>query len=211
MRAASRMIIKICGLTTIADALAAAEAGADMIGLNFYIRSPRFVSTETASKIAAALPGRICKVGLFVEEPARSVRKIAELLGLDAVQLHGSYPRGIAGKLPRFTLIRAFHVAAEEDLDQLEAAEADYFLLDGLAAGLHGGTGRRCDWSLASKAKDYGRIILAGGLTPGNVAEAVREVRPDGVDVASGVESAPGRKDIELMRRFVEAARAAAG
>jgi len=208
------MIIKICGLKTVPEALAAAEAGADMIGLNFYPRSARYIDETAAREICSGVPRGICKVGVFVNEPTEKILETAQKCGLDAAQLHGDVsPEQIAhlSGLTALTVIRAFNISAEEDLAQLGRVEADYILLDSRVKGLHGGTGRSFDWSLAVKARDHTRsgIILAGGLRPDNVAEAIRRGRPDGVDVAGGVETAPGVKSIELIEEFIRAARGA--
>lgn len=202
------MIIKICGFKTIPDALAAAEAGADMIGLNFYPHSPRCVDAQTAKRICEELPAGVVKVGLFVNEPVERIRETAAFCGLDAVQLHGDFPAERLPELAPLKIIRAVGVSNEDDLKRLEGVAADFILLDTAVKGMHGGTGKSFDWSLAAKARRPGRrIILAGGLRPDNVCEAVRQAQPDGVDVASGVESAPGVKNIELIRQFIAAVR----
>ena len=202
------MIIKICGFKTIPEAVAAAEAGADMVGLNFYPPSPRCIDTETARRICEALPPRTVKVGLFVNETIERIQETAAFCGLDAVQLYGDFPADRLPDLAPLKVIRAFGVSKEDDLERLEGVTADFFLLDTAIEGMHGGTGKSFDWCLAAKARRYGRIILAGGLRPDNVGEAIRQARPDGVDVASGVESSPGVKDISLIRQFIQAVRA---
>jgi len=203
------MIIKICGLKTAPEALAAAEAGADMIGLNFCPSSPRFIDEAMAREICSAAPRGICKVGVFVNEPVEKILETAESCGLDAAQLHGDVSPEQIARLSALTVIRAFNISTEDDLARLGQVEADYLLLDSRVKGMHGGTGRTFDWSLAVKARDHteGKIILAGGLRPDNVAEAIRRARPDGVDVASGVETVPGVKSIELIEEFIRAAR----
>ena len=203
------MLIKICGFRDIATAVAAADAGADMIGVNFYPPSPRCVDVPTAARICAALPPGVMKVGLFVNETPERIRETAAVCGLDAVQLHGDFPADRLPELAPLKIIRAVGVSKEDDLKRLEGIAADFILLDTAVKGMHGGTGKSFDWRLAAKAKRYGRIILAGGLNPGNVREAIRQANPDGVDVASGVESAPGVKDAALILQFIEAARSA--
>lgn len=200
------MIVKICGITRPEDAEAAVEAGADWIGLNFWPRSRRHVGVDRAVEIAAAIPGDVKKVGVFVNAAAPLVEEIIARVGLDLVQLHGDedpdYCRAFAGRY-----LRAFRVATAADLRHLDAFDCDVVLLDAPQAE-YGGGGVTGDWSLARKARGAGKkILLAGGLTPDNVAAAVRDVRPFGVDVASGVESGPGVKDVELMQRFVRAAK----
>jgi phosphoribosylanthranilate isomerase len=198
--------VKICGITTPEDARLAADAGADAIGLVF-AKSPRRVEPERAADILAALPPYVDPVALFVNETAARIRSLCRRLGVRTVQLHGDEPPELALALDEFCVVKAVHVATEADL----AAMADYpaaaFLLDTKVAGLRGGTGKTFDWQIAAQAQ--GRIILAGGLDPGNVAEAVRTARPYGVDVSSGVEREPGRKAPEKVRAFVRNARAA--
>jgi len=202
------VIVKICGVTRVDDAHAAAAAGADWIGLNFWSGSRRRVDRRQARAIAAALPASVKKVGLFVNAAAGEIDATVDEVGLDLVQLHGDetveFCRPYAARA-----VRALRVGAAGDLAALADHPAATFLLDAPSAG-YGGSGRTFDWSLAAAAHAYGRpFLLAGGLTPDNVAEAVRLVRPFGVDVAGGVERAPGHKDPELLRRFVAAARAA--
>jgi phosphoribosylanthranilate isomerase len=205
-----RLFVKVCGITSIADARAAAAAGADAIGLNFYPRSLRHVTPERAAAIVRALPPRRpLRVGVFVNAPPAEVAALDAALGLDVIQLHGDedpeYVAQIGAKA-----MKAIRVAGPESLAALRRFKCQAFLLDGPAGGAYGGAGRGFDWSLALKAKGVWRLVIAGGLTPANVAAAVTAARPYGVDVASGVESAPGVKDPALMREFVAAARAAA-
>jgi phosphoribosylanthranilate isomerase len=207
--------IKICGVTCVEDARAAVQLGADALGLNFYAPSPRCIRPETAAQIVNELPPFVEPVGLFVEETTASIGE--RLRGLDrirTVQRHG-IPL-VPERDWAFSLIPAFAVrdaASLEEvrrhLDALRAAgrPAPAVLLDAHAPGLHGGTGRTAPWDLIADFDVGVPVILAGGLTPDNVAEAVRRVRPYAVDVASGVEATPGRKDVEKMRRFIEAAK----
>lgn len=193
--------VKICGVTSAADALRAAEAGADAIGMNFHPPSPRCVGVETAEEIVRALPAGLCRVGVFVDAERSLVQELASRLGLDALQFHGDegadYCRGWSQKV-----IKAVRVRGPESLAGAAFAAADFILADAFVAGIPGGTGRRVPLEWLAGA-DRERLILAGGLDADNVAEAVRAVRPAAVDVASGVESAPGRKDPQAMRRFV--------
>lgn len=198
--------VKICGVRTVEEARQAAAAGADAIGLNFYRPSPRYLSPADAEAVVAALPPFVTAVGLFVDAPADWVRQVAERCRLGAVQIHGGGPAAGLGR----PVIRALQVGGEASLDVLDRLEGDAVLLDGHTEGLRGGTGRRFDWSLVAEARRRARgrpIILAGGLTPETVAEAVRVAQPDAVDVASGVESAPGVKDPDKVVRFVRAAK----
>lgn len=200
------VVVKICGVTRPEDAEAAAAAGADLVGLNFWPRSRRHVSIERAVEIAAALPGDVRKVGIFVNAARPAVEDAIRRVGLDLVQLHGdedpAYCEAFAGRY-----IRAFRVATEADLRAIDSYSTDTVLLDAPSAS-YGGSGQTFDWSLAARARASGKkILIAGGLTPENVAVAVREARPWGVDVAGGVEKGSGIKDHDAMRRFVDAAK----
>lgn len=202
------MFIKICGITDLDGARAAVAAGADAVGFNFWRPGKRYVAPERAAEIAAQVPGTIMKVGVFVDEAVDQVKEIATQAGLNAIQLHGSETAEYAHSLAGWTRFKVFRVDDHFEAAQLDGYPAEAFLLDN-AGATPGGTGAAFDWRLAIGAARYGRIIVAGGLHPDNVAEAVRALRPWGVDVAGGVESAPGRKDPALVERFVRAARSA--
>lgn len=199
------MFVKICGLTTPEDAVAAAEAGADALGLNF-THSRRHVTIEQAQEIVAALPAGVLTVGVFRDHLAREVIDIIEQTGIAAAQLHGSETvetsRRVHEAVP--VLIRAM-AAGDPQLAEIDAHGADVVLLDAPTPG----GGVPFDWTLVGDLTARHRVLLAGGLRPENVAEAIAAVRPWGVDVASGVEASPGRKDPDAVRRFVTAARAA--
>jgi len=207
--------IKICGVTTPEDAGHAARLGADAVGLNFYRPSPRYLDPERAPAVLDALPASVEAVGVFAETTLADARALACRLGrLGAVQLHGRPPLPDAGSPMRF--VPAFAVRDRQGVqaitDYLDDCRARgclpaAILVDAHAPGLYGGTGRTAPWELLADFRPPVPFWLAGGLTPDNVAEAVRLVRPDGVDVAGGVESAPGRKDPERMRRFIDQAR----
>jgi phosphoribosylanthranilate isomerase len=203
--------VKICGITSAADARAACEAGANSLGLNFYDQSPRHVSIADATKIREHVPDGIETVGVFVNLAAAEVVATCASVGLDAAQLHGDEsPRIVSDISRRVRVIKAFRVKADFALDTLELyPEAYAFLLDASQAGQYGGTGHTTDWALARRAAAAHRIILAGGLKPENVAAAIRVVRPWAVDVASGVESKPGKKDHTRIREFIRAVRSA--
>jgi len=203
--------VKICGITNAADARAACEAGANSLGLNFYDRSPRHVSIADATKIRSQVPKDVETVGVFVNLPVAEVASTCASVGLDAAQLHGDEsPRIVADISREVRVIKAFRVKADFALDVLDLySEAFAFLLDASQAGQYGGTGHTTDWALARRAAAAHRIILAGGLKPENVAAAIRVVRPWAVDVASGVESKPGKKDHARIREFIQAVRAA--
>ncbi len=204
--------IKICGLTRVDDALVAAEAGADFLGIIFHAPSPRAMRPAEASSLIHETKQRAPSakwVGVFVDAPLERVRRIVDTAKLDGVQLHGDEPPEAVEQLVRAGLfvIKAFRVAARNDLAKLDDYSPSAFLLDTYAPDRHGGTGQAFDWSIALDAATQHRILLAGGLTPENVASAVEAIHPWGVDVSSGVESAPGRKDVEKMRAFIAAAR----
>jgi phosphoribosylanthranilate isomerase len=205
-----RLLVKICGITSEADARAALASGADALGLNFYAGSPRYVALPQAAAIAKAIGTRALKVGLFVNASADEINAVDDTIGLDLIQLHGDESPEFCAPWPS-RVIKACRVHTAADVDCLARyAGVRMLLIDAAVTGAYGGTGVRADWHLARAAKRHGvPVLLAGGLTPENVAEAVRVVAPFGVDVASGVEFAPGRKDAAKMRAFVAAARGA--
>ena len=194
--------VKICGITGLDDALMAAEAGADALGFVFFEKSPRYVDQEQAARIISGIPPFVQVVGLFVNAPLDFVNSTADRCGLDIVQLHGEESPAYCRSVRR-RVMKAFRVQGMESL----VAMADYrvagFLLDAYSPNSYGGTGECFDWECAVAAKGRGPIILAGGLNPENVASAVARVTPYAVDVSSGVESSPGRKDPEKVRRFI--------
>ena len=200
--------VKICGVTRMEDALAAAKAGADSIGLNFYAKSPRCIDPARAAEIVRALPEGVEAVGVFVNEPPERVNSVAEQAGLHMVQLHGDESPQDAERV-HLPVIKALRLRGEDDIAAAERYKVDLYLLD-TPSEIFGGTGKTHDWSLAAKACRRLRAFLAGGLTPENVADAVRAVNPYGVDVAGGVESAPGIKDPAKIAAFIQAAREAA-
>ncbi|MEN6407528.1 MAG: phosphoribosylanthranilate isomerase [Thermoguttaceae bacterium] len=210
--------IKICGMTNVADAVAAARAGADAVGLNFYAKSPRCITQETAKKIVAALPTGVVRVGLFVDTPSREICRLYDELPLDLIQLHGDQPPEFLSQLGDRPVMRAFRLGAgglgpiQEYLNRCRGLGSmpQMILLDALVAGQFGGTGQTTDWQLAgayAAESDRLPLVLAGGLTPSNVMDAIRLVRPDAVDVASGVEFRTGHKDASSVGAFVDAAR----
>jgi phosphoribosylanthranilate isomerase len=202
--------VKICGITNVTDGLAAAEAGADMVGLMFYDKSPRHITMPTAKEIAQRLPSFVVKVGVFVNPAEKLVLRAIGECGLSLLQFHGDEPPEFCAKFGVMSM-KAFRVRDAASLQALTAYNTDAWLLDAYSADQLGGTGATFNWELALEAKKSGKpIFLAGGLTPENVAEAVRRVQPFGVDVSSGVESAPGKKDPAKVKAFIAAARAAA-
>ncbi len=197
--------VKICGLTSPEDALFAAEAGADALGFVFYEGSPRHVFPETVREIVSALPPFITTVGVFVNAPPAEIREVLTLTGLDVVQLHGDEPPEESSLFPR--VIKAFRVRDVTVLEEIRRFRASAYLLDTYDPDVPGGTGKSFNWEIAREAARFGPVILAGGLTPGNVAEAVRTARPYAVDVSSGVEAEKGKKDPEKVRLFIERAK----
>ncbi len=203
--------VKICGVTNLEDALAAAEAGARMLGFNFYPKSPRYITPGEARRIVESLPPGVKGYGVFVNEEGPAVVKaVAREAGLSAVQLHGDESPEFCDALGGLFTIKALRVGPGYEITSARAYSTDAVLLDAYSGEAYGGTGKTFDWAVARATREaVGRLFLAGGLTPDTVAAAVEAVRPYAVDVCSGVESSPGRKDHALVRRFVEAARAA--
>jgi phosphoribosylanthranilate isomerase len=198
--------VKICGITRLEDARLAVELGAAALGFNFYPPSPRYLEPRAAAEIIRRLPPLVTAVGVFADETdGEHIAAVAREASLSAVQVHGPrFPQSLRA-LGGLRLIRAVAVREGFKPEELGGVKASAFLLDTFDPNLRGGTGRTFDWSLAREAKRYGPIILAGGLTPENVAEAIRQVRPFAVDVAGGVELAPGVKDPEKLRAFFAA------
>ena len=203
--------LKICGITSLEDARAAVEAGADYLGFNFYRPSPRYIAPERAREIIESLPRDIVAVGIFVNEPSpERVLAVVERSGVAMAQLHGDEPSAYCEQVSR-PVLKALRV--KDRISALSIAEYQGragvrgFVLDAFSDRAYGGTGTLVDWSLAAEIAKTCRILLAGGLTPDNVADAVKAVRPYGVDVSSGVESSPGKKDHGRMHAFVQSAR----
>jgi phosphoribosylanthranilate isomerase len=205
--------IKICGLTTPEDAWAAIELGADAVGFNFFPDSKRYLEPKCASEWIATLPNKVVKIAILVNPDGAQVKRVAEMQGIDAVQLHGTetpeFCRQLAGSGIEFE--KALPVIDAESVANVPDFGTDILLLDSGGPGEFGGSGRPFPWELARRfvrANPSLRVVLAGGLTPENVGAAVASVRPFGVDVSSGVESAPGRKDHRRLEAFIKAARA---
>jgi phosphoribosylanthranilate isomerase len=196
--------VKICGITNWPDARAALDLGAAWLGFNFYPPSPRSISPAEAWEIRRRLPRSAKVAGVFVNWTPRAVTALGQALSLDAVQLHGDEcPRHVSDCARHKKVFKAFRAGPGFRVGRLAFYSTAFaFLLDGQRAGFYGGSGRVADWTLARRAAQYGRIILAGGLSPENVAEAIREAQSYAVDVASGVESRPGKKDRAKLRAF---------
>jgi phosphoribosylanthranilate isomerase len=197
--------VKICGIRTVHDALAAMEAGADLIGFNFYPKSPRYIGVGTCRDIMSVMRqfGQIMYVGVFVNAAVAEIRATLDTCGLHLAQLHGDETHDMVASL-QGRAFKAFR-GVPPSLNGFSREHAPAFLLDASVKGEYGGTGVTADWSSAAQLAGSHPLLLAGGLTPGNVAEAVRQVKPWGVDVASGVESSPGVKDAVKMEMFVRA------
>jgi phosphoribosylanthranilate isomerase len=205
------MFIKICGITNLEDALAAVEAGADALGFNFYRRSPRYIAPEEARRIVAQLPTTMMSVGVFVNESEPElVERIADAVGLTAVQLHGDESPEYCSALGGRYVIKALRVKENFNPQAAKDYETDAILLDAYAKDARGGTGSTVDWEVARRVRELvPQLFLAGGLSVENIAEAIAAVEPYAVDACSHLESAPGKKDHESMRAFIIASRRA--
>jgi len=203
------VVVKICGITNAADGIAAAEAGADVLGFVFYEASPRFITIEAAAEIIRQLPPFIVKTGVFVGAPSELVVRAIAQCGLNLLQFHGTEAPEYCTQFGLMSM-KAFRIRDEASLARLKEYPTEAWLLDSYAPDWVGGTGEKFNWDLARQANALGKpIFLAGGLTPLNVAEAIERVRPYGVDVSSGVEAAPGKKDHEKLQAFIGAAKRA--
>jgi indole-3-glycerol phosphate synthase/phosphoribosylanthranilate isomerase len=209
-RGSGRVAVKICGITNAEDARTAVDAGADAVGFVFWPKSPRSVDTATARAIAATLPPFVLRVGVFVDATPDEMKRVADAVGLDIVQMHGSEPPEVVAQAPR-RAVKAIRVGPgfqPQDALRYDGAAAGLLLDTRVDGAQPGGTGQTFDWSLIRPVREGTSFLaLAGGLTPENVGEAIATVRPDAVDVSSGVESAPGKKDAAKVRAFVDAVR----
>ncbi|MCH2605473.1 MAG: phosphoribosylanthranilate isomerase [Nitrospinales bacterium] len=195
--------VKICGMTNLKDVKVAVDGGVDAVGFIFYKKSPRSVTMQAVREIVLELPPFVDSVGVFVNETAEQINKIADHCKLDRVQLHGDESPAFCKKIRR-RVIKAIRVKDIQSLKKLSDYPVSSFLLDTFSEDQYGGTGKVFDWNLAYPAKKYGPIILAGGLTPINVHQAIQRIQPYGVDVCSGVESQPGIKDHKKMKAFLK-------
>ena len=195
--------VKICGITNIEDALAAASAGADALGFVFHPASPRYVTPGRVREIIGSLPSAVCTVGVFVNLAAAEVLQIAEICGLDLIQLHGGETSEYCRRFPRERVIKALSFRSEEEFASLADYPVRAFLVDAHDPVRYGGTGKTCDWNLACKAAARHPLILAGGLGTENILAALEAVKPLAVDISSGVEVQPGRKDHEKIRSVI--------
>jgi len=208
--------IKICGITNLDDARAAVEAGADMLGFNFYRPSPRFIQPASAGEIISSLRDQnsrhVAMTGVFVNETIDSVLETAETAGVDAIQLHGdesiNFCKELKARAPNRFIIKVFRVTRHFDPQTVSGYDVDAVMLDAFDNEKFGGTGRVIDWSIAQKVRELGpRLFLSGGLSSSNVAAAITTSQPYGIDACSALEISPGRKDNERLKAFVRAAR----
>lgn len=205
--------VKICGITNLNDALIAADLGADLLGFNFYKKSPRYIEPHSALEIARSIPGGVAKVGVFVNMEPHKVAEFVDLAGLDAVQLHGDEDSEFVLDLRTRTnaiVIKALRIGPNTSIDPAADLDVDHILLDTFTTDNYGGSGKVFDWARIGEIGDLpAEFFLAGGLDPANVAEAVRTVRPYAVDAASGIESSPGKKDLKKLEAFIGNAKSA--
>ncbi len=199
----TRVKVKICGIRSVEEAEAALDAGADALGFNFWPKSPRYITPKSAGEIIARLSPMASTVGVFVNEDAARILEIATELRLSAVQLHGDESPDYCARLSSIKTIKAIRVGQDFDLRVIEGYSVAMVLLDSDIKGSYGGTGRRFDWRIAVEAKRLAPIILAGGINTENVWDAITHVRPAAIDVCSGVEAEPGRKDLNKLRSFM--------
>jgi phosphoribosylanthranilate isomerase len=199
--------IKICGITNISDAYRAAECGVDALGFIFYPKSQRYVAPAKAKEIIQKLPREIITVGVFVNHEIQEVKEIAQFCGLNLIQLHGDESPEYCAQFPMSSLIKAVSCQTEKEIQELKNYPVAAILMDAREAGHYGGTGKNSDWRLAIKVKETHPLILAGGLNRENIREAIERVRPQAVDINSGVEISPGKKDPNKIREIIKIVR----
>lgn len=211
MTPSRKVKVKICGITNLADALTAIREGADWLGFVFYKKSPRYISPDKAKAIIVKLPPAISKVGVFVNEKPATVKRIAGFCGLDVLQFHGGESPGYCRKFPGYKIIKAFRIKDSASLKEIEGYQVDGYLMDAFSDKGYGGMGKIFRWTILKKLpRKIFPLILSGGLNPGNVAAAIRKVRPFAVDLSSGVESRPGKKSLLLLKKFFTAVKRSA-
>ncbi len=198
--------VKICGITNLDDAMAAAEAGADALGFVFYPESPRYIEPGKAREIIAKLPVFISTVGVFVDESEDMIRRIVRESGVQILQFHGEESPLLCTRF-REKVIKAIVIKDSESINSMMMYNVDAFLLDTHDKDKKGGTGKTFNWEFTGKAKEHGKVILSGGLKPSNVREAIEMVHPYGVDISSGVEITPGKKDHDKVAEFIKEVR----
>ena len=198
--------IKVCGITNLRDALAAIECGCDALGFVFYKKSPRYITPEKARLIIKKLPGRIVKIGVFVNSPKEELERIAKRCGLDMLQLHGDESADTCASIKGCRIIKAFRLKKAPAAKDINKYRTYAYLFDTYSSGKFGGTGKSFDWKLLKNLRKIKKpVFLAGGLTAGNVAEAIREVSPEWVDISSALESRPGKKSRAKIKKFITA------
>jgi phosphoribosylanthranilate isomerase len=200
--------VKICGITNISDATSAAECGVDALGFIFYPKSQRYIAPAKVKEMIQKLPPEIIRVGVFVNQEIHAVKEIVSFCGLHLIQLHGDESPEYCGQFPMSTLIKAVSCQTEEEIQELKNYPVAAILMDARDAGHYGGTGKKSDWRLAIKIKETHPLILAGGLNKENIREAIERVNPQAVDINSGVETLPGKKDPHKIREIMEIIRA---
>jgi phosphoribosylanthranilate isomerase len=196
--------VKVCGITNEEDALCAAKLGAAALGFIFYPSSPRNIKPADARKIVSVLPDELVKVGVFVNESVTEVKRIVEYCGLDMIQLHGDESPAYCREFPASQVIKAVQLKNDDDFNQASGYDVAAILVDSRHAGLYGGTGKKANWELACRIKNKKPLILSGGLNEGNIAEAIKAVTPNALDINSGVELKPGKKDHAKMARIFD-------
>ena len=196
--------VKICGITNKEDARCAAKLGAAALGFIFYPPSPRNIKPADARKIVSVLPDESVKVGVFVNESVTEVKRIVEYCGLDMIQLHGDESPAYCREFPASQVIKAVEFKNDDDFNQASGYDVAAILVDSRHAGLYGGTGKKANWELACRIKNKKPLILSGGLNEGNIAEAIKAVTPNALDINSGVELKPGKKDHAKMARIFD-------
>jgi phosphoribosylanthranilate isomerase len=201
--------VKICGMTNKDDSLFAAGCGATALGFIFYPPSPRYITPENARKIISAMPDEVVKVGVFVNEKTEGIKKVMEYCALDMIQLHGDESPELCRQFSSSIVIKAVHLKNDDDLNKARCYSVAAILADSRHAGLYGGTGKKADWELAIALKKKMPLILSGGLNEGNIAEAMQTVAPAALDLNSGVEESPGKKDHAKLARIFDIVRAA--
>jgi phosphoribosylanthranilate isomerase len=198
--------IKICGITSLDDARSSIGAGCDALGFVFYKKSPRYIAPAAAKAIISRLPKRIAKIGVFVDTPEKSVKRIAKFCGLDALQFHGRQTPEFCARFKGYKIIKAFRIKEGRGPEDISRYRPFACLFDTFVKTKAGGTGKRFDWKLIRGVRGLGHpIFLSGGLNEKNVKQAIKVVRPDWVDVSSGVEKKPGKKDRAKVKRFISA------
>ncbi|KUG24615.1 phosphoribosylanthranilate isomerase [hydrocarbon metagenome] len=201
--------VKICGITNLQDALAAAECGAVALGFIFYPPSPRYVKPEDAKIIINSLPEKVVKIGVFVNEKPEEIKRIMEYCSLDMIQLHGDESAEYCTQFPAAIIIKAFELKNDDDVSRALKYNVAAILIDSRHAGLYGGTGKTSNWELARCIKDEKPLILSGGLNAGNLTEALKTIAPAALDINSGVEASPGIKDHKKLTQIFEIIRSA--